>query len=53
MKKAFDLYEKAFSLEGFRIIVEKRGEQPVFSEATIKVHVGAESEITAAEGDER
>jgi len=51
IKKAFNLYEKAFNLEGFRIIVEKRGVQPVFSEATIKVKVGNEYEITAAEGD--
>ena len=51
IKKAFNLYEKAFNLEGFRIIVEKRGDQPVFSEATIKVAVGNEFEITAAEGD--
>ncbi|HYH05222.1 MAG TPA: citramalate synthase [Bacillota bacterium] len=51
IKKAFGLYEKVFNLEGFRIIVEKRGDQPVFSEATIKVAVGDEYEITAAEGD--
>lgn len=51
IKKSFGMYEKAFTLEGFRIIVEKRGEQPVFSEATIKVTVGNEHEITAAEGD--
>lgn len=51
IKKTFNLYEKAFTLEGFRIIVEKRGDQPVFSEATIKVAVGNEYEITAAEGD--
>ena len=51
IKKAFNLYEKVFNLEGFRIIVEKRGDQPVFSEATIKVSVGDETEITAAEGE--
>jgi 2-isopropylmalate synthase len=51
IKKAFNMYEKAFTLDGFRIIVEKRGDQPVFSEATIKVSVGDEREITAAEGD--
>lgn len=51
IKKSFNLYEKVFNLEGFRIIVEKRGNQPVFSEATIKVAVGNEYEITAAEGD--
>ena len=51
IKKAFGLYEKAFTLEGFRIIVEKRGDQPVLSEATIKVAVGEEREVTAAEGE--
>jgi 2-isopropylmalate synthase len=51
IKKTFGSYEKAFNLEGFRIIVEKRGDQPVFSEATIKVAVGDEFELTAAEGD--
>lgn len=51
IKKAFNLYEKAFTLKGFRIIVEKRGDQPVLTEATIKVGVGNETEITAAEGE--
>ncbi|HEY8462989.1 MAG TPA: citramalate synthase [Bacillota bacterium] len=51
IKKSFGLYEKAFNLEGFRIIVEKRGDHPVLSEATIKVAVGDQYEITAAEGD--
>lgn len=51
IKKAFNLYERVFNLEGFRIIVDKRGDQPVFSEATIKVSVGDETEITAAEGE--
>jgi 2-isopropylmalate synthase len=51
IKKTFGLYEKAFQLEGFRIIVEKRGDLPVFSEATIKVAVGDQYELTAAEGD--
>ncbi len=51
IKKTFAPYEKAFKLDGFRIIVEKRGEQPVLSEATIKVEVDGTKEITAAEGD--
>jgi 2-isopropylmalate synthase len=52
IQKSFGLYEKAFNLEGFRIIVEKRGDKhPVVTEATIKVAVGDEYEITAAEGD--
>lgn len=51
IKKAFNLYNKAFSLDGFRIIVEKKGNEPVFSEATIKVTVDGEEELTTAEGD--
>ncbi|HEX2952997.1 MAG TPA: citramalate synthase [Bacillota bacterium] len=51
IKKAFNLYEKVFKLEGFRIIVEKRGDNPTLSEATIKVSVDGEEEITAAEGE--
>ncbi|MGE5598869.1 MAG: citramalate synthase [Bacteroidota bacterium] len=51
MRKAFRDYAKSFALKGFRIIVEKHGDQPVFSEATIKVVVDGEEELTAAEGD--
>lgn len=51
IKKAFNLYEKAFNLEGFRVIVEKRGDKPSFSEASIKVSVNGVTEITAAEGE--
>ncbi|MGE5550387.1 MAG: citramalate synthase [Bacteroidota bacterium] len=51
MSKAFREYAKAFTLKGFRIIVEKHGDQPVFSEATIKVIVDGVEELTAAEGD--
>jgi len=51
IKKAFGEYDQVFSLDGFRIIVEKRGNQPTLSEATIKVTVNGEQELTAAEGD--
>lgn len=51
IRKAFNDHAKSFDLEGFRIIVEKHGDQPVFSEATIKVKVDGEEELTAAEGD--
>ena len=51
IQKAFNDYVKAFSLNGFRIIVEKHEDQPVFSEATIKVTVNGQEELTAAEGD--
>ena len=51
IKKAFNLYEKVFNLEGFRVIVEKRGDNPSYSEASIKGSVNGVTEITAAEGN--
>ena len=44
-------YRSLFSLEGFRVIVDKHGDSPVMSEATIKVRVGRETVHTAAEGN--
>ncbi len=40
-----------FELEGFRVSVEKREDNQLISEATIKVRVGQAREHTAAEGD--
>jgi len=41
-----------FSLDGFRVIVEKRGQNDAcLSEATIKLQVNGETELTAAEGE--
>lgn len=51
IKKAFNQYKKTFTLDGFRVIIEKRGDQPVLAEATIKVNVNGVEEITAAEGE--
>ncbi|NLW10038.1 MAG: citramalate synthase [Firmicutes bacterium] len=51
IKKAFALYGKVFSLNGFRIIVEKNGDGPARSEATIKVSVDGVEEHTAADGE--
>ncbi|MGC8777946.1 MAG: citramalate synthase [Candidatus Caldatribacteriaceae bacterium] len=42
---------KSFDLEGFRVIVEKRGEGGTTTEATIKVRVDEEVVHTVAEGD--
>ena len=52
IKKVMKQYEPFFNLEGYRVIIEKRGhnEQPL-SEATVKVSVGGKTELTAAEGD--
>jgi len=52
VKKLMHDHESFFHLEGFRVIVEKRGPaEPCLSEATIKIRVGDRTEITAAEGD--
>ena len=51
IKKAFALYGKVFSLNGFRIIVEKNGDGQARSEATIKVSVDGVEEHTAADGE--
>jgi 2-isopropylmalate synthase len=52
VQKLLKTHTPFFDLEGFRVIVEKRGpEEPCLSEATIKVRVRDKTEITAAEGD--
>ncbi len=52
MRKTVEDFQPFFELEGFRVIVEKRGhnEFPI-SEATVKVTVDGHTEISAAEGD--
>ena len=50
LRKALGRYEGFFDLEGFRVIVEKKGNQPPYCEATIKVVVKGVAEHTAAEG---
>jgi len=52
VKKLVHAHESFFALEGFRVIVEKRGPQePCISEATVKIKVGDRTDIAAAEGD--
>ena len=52
MKKAMGAHRKFFSVLGFRVIDEKRGEdQKPLAEATIMVRVGGKVEHTAAEGN--
>ncbi len=52
IKKTVGRHKKFFELLGFRVIVEKRGDDmPPFSEATIMVRVGDQVEHTAAEGN--
>jgi 2-isopropylmalate synthase len=52
VQKLLHDHQSFFALDGFRVIVEKRGPGvPCLSEATIKIKVGDRTEITAAEGD--
>ena len=52
MQKILKKHKSFFCLEGFRVIVEKRGhDSPCISEATVKVNVNDDIEICAAEGD--
>ncbi len=51
LQKVLKKHTQFFELEGFRVIVEKRGrDEPCISEATIKVKVAGETELTAGEG---
>ena len=50
VRKTLGEYKKLFTIEGFRVIVEKRGEK-VVSEATVKVRVDKSVEHTASEGN--
>lgn len=49
--KAMNSYRTLFELEGFRVIVEKRKDSPLISEATIKVKVDEHRVHTASEGN--
>jgi 2-isopropylmalate synthase len=51
MKKALKKYSKFFELEGFRVVVEKRQDKKITSEAIIKLKVKGTKEHTAADGD--
>jgi len=51
MKKALKKYKPFFTLEGFKVSIEKREDNTLISEATIKVRVNRIEEHTASEGD--
>ena len=51
IKKATGEFEEPFILESFRVIDEKIENKPSKSQAMIKISVGNEEEITAAEGN--
>ena len=51
MRKEAGAYEPLFSLESWRVIVEKRADGKVETEATIKIWVGGERYVRTAEGN--
>ncbi|HTY45695.1 MAG TPA: citramalate synthase [Patescibacteria group bacterium] len=51
MKRALKKYKKFFDLQGFRVVVEKRSDKKVTTEAIMKLKVKGTQEHTAAEGD--
>ena len=51
MKKALKKYKPCFTLEGFKVNIEKREDNTLISEAVIKLHVNKKEEHTAAVGD--
>jgi 2-isopropylmalate synthase len=51
LKKESGIFESGFKLESFHVTANKRGGQPVSSEATIKISVGEDSYHTAADGN--
>lgn len=51
VKRALKKYKRFFDLEGFRVIIEKRKDHKVYSEAMIKLKVNKIQEHTSSEGD--
>jgi len=51
LRQAYGNLEEVFTLESFKIFVEKRLDQSVSSEATVKLRVGNETVFTVAEGN--
>ncbi|MCM8791957.1 MAG: citramalate synthase [Candidatus Omnitrophica bacterium] len=51
LNKELKRIKKFFELEGFRVIVEKRADERVFAEATIRLKVKGKEQYMAAEGD--
>ncbi len=51
LKREFKKYKKFFDLLGFRVIIEKREDNTLISEATVKLRVKGSLQHTASEGD--
>ncbi|MEE9936849.1 MAG: citramalate synthase [Deltaproteobacteria bacterium] len=51
MKKAIGEFVEPFTLECFSVVTSRMLDNPCLSQATIKISVGGEEELTAAEGN--
>jgi 2-isopropylmalate synthase len=51
VRKALDTHKTFFRLESFRVIMEKREDGKVMTEATVKIHVGDKRVVATAEGN--
>jgi 2-isopropylmalate synthase len=51
MMQTAGTWRKLFDIEGFRVIVEQRGSAAPITEATVKIRVDGEEQLTVAEGD--
>ncbi|MBN3040719.1 MAG: citramalate synthase [Candidatus Omnitrophica bacterium] len=51
LQKEFRRYKRFFDLLGFRVIIERRDDNRLISEATIKMRINGKLEHTASEGD--
>lgn len=51
VKKSTGEYKKSFKIDGFRVIVEKRNDEKLVSEATVKLRIGNKLVHTVAEGN--
>jgi 2-isopropylmalate synthase len=51
MKKAIGEFVEPFNLECFSVVTQRTLDNPCLSQATIKISVGGEEELTAAEGN--
>ena len=51
MRNAAKTVKKHFSMDDFRVIVEKRGESDLISEATVKLSIGKDQMHTVSVGD--
>jgi 2-isopropylmalate synthase len=51
MRRASEIFTKHFEMQDLRVIVEKRGDGPIISEATIKLRIGDKLKHTVSLGD--